>query len=84
MDELSKTYAGKVDFQTVSYDTPEGVKLSDKYDVSGFPTFILLDADGRIVPFDQNSVKGQKITDDESYRRVYRVYLTSGLDKVAR
>lgn len=84
MDELSKQYAGKVDFSTADVGTPEGGELADRFDISGLPSFVLLDAGGEVVPFDEESVKGQRITDDDSYRAVYKVYLKSGLDKVGK
>ncbi len=84
MDELSEQYAGKVDFSTVDTGTPQGADLSGRFGISGLPSFVLLDARGEVVQFDEDSVKGQRITDDDSYREVYRTYLTSGLDRVGK
>lgn len=84
MDELSKQYAGNVDFSTVDTGTPQGADLADRFGISSLPSFVLLDAHGEVVQFDEDSVKGQRITDDDSYRAVYRTYLRSGLDRVKK
>lgn len=45
--ELDKEFAGKVNFQYVDVDAdPE---MSQKYNITSIPTFILLDPDGNIV-----------------------------------
>lgn len=84
MNELSKTYKGKVAFQTVDFGTPEGQKLTDLYDVSSFPGFILLDASGQQVAFDETALQNKDVTSDDAYKSVYKQYLISGLDKVSK
>lgn len=76
LEELEKSYKGKIEFERLDAEQPQNKAIVEKYEVAAYPTLVFVDKSGKLVD------RKEGYADKEAEKE--KIDLTKKLDKLAK